>query len=357
MSNFHVELVRRVQLVDIPARRQATCKHVLGWIAYHASEEEADIAYPGVETLELETGLGNAAISRATELLAAHEWLSKKRRNGTSQIYRLNVRKLREHYVPKPPSTVAKLAAELPGLGFSHESEPGADAAPDPDEPDAHTGENSYPQGPDQQICSHDTSAVFSRHDGDVVTTRPPCSHDTQTIREPSETHQPTTGAAGEPDGWLAEGSAEDTEETDNGVEAEPGYRLLAELGVNGRPRREWAETVTLAGELFGADAVHTQLIGGASRPGPGAIVTTRLPGLAQQIEQAQQAPARESSVSSAATSTAWPTWCGACDREVRRYETAAGAVAKCPDCHPDAMRSTAADDARVLDTLAGQAE
>lgn len=345
MSNHHTEQVRRARLDDIPTRQQGTCKHVLGWIAYHASEEEADIAYPGIETLELETGLRAKAIVTATETLAAHEWISKKRRLGTSNIYRLNMRKIREHKVPKEPSKVAKLIDELPGLGFSHEPEPGSDANPDPTEAEPDPSENSYPQADDQQTCPQNTSDMSSEHGGNVLTTPPGCSHDTQTIREPSAEHQPTNH---DRDGWL---DVDQQSDGKDGGETEPsaGYVLLADLGVKGAPRNQWAKIVTDALHVLGPNTVGTQLAGGASHPGPGAIVKTRLPGLKEQLAQAREKPTG----TSAGSAAAWPDWCGSCLREERRYENVNGALVKCPFCHPYASRSTASEDAVLLDQLA----
>lgn len=150
--------------------------------------------------------------------------------------------------------------------------------------------------------------------------------------------------------GWLESSAEHDGEGT--GGEPSAGYALLTDLGVRGTPRSQWAETVTKALHVLGPTTVGTQLAGGKTTPGPGAIVQTRLPGLKEQLAQARQKPTG----TSAGSAAAWPDWCGSCLREERRYENANGALVKCPSCHPYASRSTASEDAVLLDQLAQMA-
>lgn len=149
-------------------------------------------------------------------------------------------------------------------------------------------------------------------------------------------------------DGWL-ESSAEDDGEGTGG-EPSAGYTLLTDLGVRGTPRSQWAETVTHALHVLGPTPVGTQLTGGKTTPGPGAIVQTRLPGLAEQLVQARQKP-KQAAGASSGSATVWPTWCGGCERDDRRYENQRGAWVKCPSCHPYA-NGNGSGDAAFLDQL-----
>ncbi|MFR9753974.1 hypothetical protein ACL02S_23445 [Nocardia sp. 004] len=121
MSHLHEALVKRVHLVDIPATRWHACKSVLRCIAEHANEASADTAWPGVELMMLETGMSESVIVRTTGLLAEHGWITKTRRFGTSNLYRLNVGKLRAHQVTKPAVKAVHMSEHLPALLFPGE--------------------------------------------------------------------------------------------------------------------------------------------------------------------------------------------------------------------------------------------
>lgn len=313
MSNFHTELVRRVELNGISRNLTGTCKNVLTWIAYHANEEEADIAYPGIETLELETGLGRRAIIRATEELAKHEWITKRRRSGTSNIYRINVRKLRQNYLPKAPSKINKLIQELPGLTFSDETET--------DIQDLQTPEDTPP---DQPLCLCDTSLVSYEHDRRAAATCPSCSSDTQTIREGSGNQPTTHDEHADASGWVDGEQPQDTTATTKTSEDSRGHRYLREL-VFADGTGFWPTAVnTLGGHV-------TNLIeSGWTEEGITAAITDTAgmerprnwPAFARRkLESLHPVPAASPNTSKPQHTTS--TWCGECgDPSDPRRET-----------------------------------
>ncbi|QYN17589.1 hypothetical protein [Amycolatopsis sp. DSM 110486] len=121
MSNFHLSLVDRVHLFDIESTKWLACKAVLHAIANHANEAEADLAWPGVELLMLETGGSESVIVRTTTLLAKKSWITKKRRPGTSNLYRLNVAKLAAHQEERAAPRAVFMAEHLQGMEFEGE--------------------------------------------------------------------------------------------------------------------------------------------------------------------------------------------------------------------------------------------
>ncbi|WP_194838887.1 hypothetical protein [Nocardia sp. XZ_19_369] len=121
MSNLHTALVDRVHLVDIESTKWGACKAVLRAIANHANEAEADMAWPGVELMMLETGLSESVIVRTTGLLARTGWIRKWRRFARSNMYRLNMSKLRSHQVARPSPRVVHMGEHLPALLFPGE--------------------------------------------------------------------------------------------------------------------------------------------------------------------------------------------------------------------------------------------
>ncbi|WP_107661237.1 hypothetical protein [Nocardia suismassiliense] len=121
MSHLHEALVTRAHLADIPSTRWHACKSVLRCIAEHANEASADTAWPGVELMMLETGMSESAVVRTTTLLAAHGWITKTRRYGTSNLYRLNMAKLRAHQIAKPAPKAVHMSEHLPALLFPGE--------------------------------------------------------------------------------------------------------------------------------------------------------------------------------------------------------------------------------------------
>jgi hypothetical protein len=95
---------------------------VLRCIAEHANEASADTAWPGVELMMLETGCSESVIVRTTGLLAKSGWITKTRRFGTSNLYRLNMAKLRAHQITKPAPKAVHMSEHLPALLFQGEN-------------------------------------------------------------------------------------------------------------------------------------------------------------------------------------------------------------------------------------------
>lgn len=122
MSHFHRALVDRVELVDIEPTKWMACKAVLGAIANHANEQEADLSWPGVELLMLETGASERVVVRTTTLLHAKGWIVKKRRSGTSNLYRLNVAKLKAHQVDRGTAQPVFMSKHLAGMALPGEN-------------------------------------------------------------------------------------------------------------------------------------------------------------------------------------------------------------------------------------------
>lgn len=192
MSTFHTQLVDRVELTDIPTTKWHACKSVLRAIAEHANEAEADMAWPGVELLMLETGASESVITRTTTLLAKHGWITKKRRHGTSNIYRINVAKLQQHQAQRPEAGTVYMAEHLPGLEFEHE-QTASGTAP---KQRRSTARSRVQQGRTQGTRQIDGTDPSNRRDRPVKSTAATRQIDDRTTREPTGNHQPTNARA-----------------------------------------------------------------------------------------------------------------------------------------------------------------
>lgn len=122
MSYWHESLVKRVELFDIAPTKWAACKAALKSIAAHANESEQGLSWPGVELMMLETGMSESTVCRATDVLAKAGWITKKRRNSTSNIYRINVAKLQANQVEREAPPATHMAKFLPDLLFPGEN-------------------------------------------------------------------------------------------------------------------------------------------------------------------------------------------------------------------------------------------
>lgn len=163
MSHFHRALVDRVELVDIEPTKWMACKALLGAIANHANEQEADLSWPGVELLMLETGASERVVVRTTTLLHAKGWIVKKRRSGTSNLYRLNVAKLKAHQVDRGAAQPVFMAKHLEGMTLPGE-DPNAPVAVR--RPTRSTSRQRAKQGSEQPTRRFGVSQTPDRHEG-----------------------------------------------------------------------------------------------------------------------------------------------------------------------------------------------
>lgn len=146
-------------------------------------------------------------------------------------------------------------------------------------------------------------------------------------VEQEKKNHQPTKG-------WVV-GEQDNRNDRDASEPETAGSSLLWSLGITGRALTDWNATVDTGLAQLGEHQVREILVGGRMRPGPGAIITTRLPQLRTRL--ASPAP------SSSAAQDSKPQWCesdGSDDdpcHSVTRQRTSreSGAVYRCPQCHP----------------------
>lgn len=341
MSINLVNLVNRARLDDIPTTKWAACKNVLRCLADHANESEGDLSWPGVELLMLETGCSESVIQRTTDVLAKHGWLNKRRRAGTSNLYRLNRSKLQRHQVDAPRPASVFMSEHLAGMEFAEEA---TDNPTKPVETGRSTSRERDRQRRAQRTRQIDGSDTSNRRERHVKSTVPSRQIDALTISEPSGNHQPTNqGADGSDDapdseagpdvvGWSE--APQEEEQTTNGTDSD-GARLLRGIGISERAVHQWADTVEAAIDRWGPRSTRDVLTGG-DKPGPGAIISTRLPNLAAALNAPDQLPGEQVVVPSAAEQL--PEKCDSCD-ERRFVETAEGLPIQCPTCNPRSKR------------------
>ena len=97
MTYHHASLVSLLDPEQTP-ELTASVIAVLKVHAWHANESA--LSWPLISTIQRETRLSPMSITRAHRVLEQHGWIVRKRRHGTSTIYRLNVAKLERHRVP-----------------------------------------------------------------------------------------------------------------------------------------------------------------------------------------------------------------------------------------------------------------
>lgn len=183
MSLFHRSLVDRVELVDIEPTKWMACKAVLGAIANHANEEEADLSWPGVELLMLETGASESVVVRTTTLLHNRGWIVKKRRSGTSNLYRLNVAKLKAHQVKRSGPQPVFMAKHLEGMALPGEDSNQLTAKPSARRSTARSRASRASDQPTRQIDVKESSDRRVEH---VKSTSPSGQIDDLSVSEPS---------------------------------------------------------------------------------------------------------------------------------------------------------------------------
>lgn len=373
MSNYHVNLVNRAELSDIDKTKWAACKNVLRAIADHANEAEADMAWPGVDLLMLETGCSRSVISKTTTLLAKHGWISKKRRSDASNIYRINVKKLRDHQVDRGDANAVYMAQHLPGMEFADE----AGATAPRQHKSARTTTRSgtrrkSKQGRAQGTCQIDTSDMSNRYIGHVDLTHRTCQIEHLTLIELSRNPQPTSARAGDEsgpaavdhsgDGWLDHDQAgkngehgstpSESATAATGVDQQAdtaGTRLLRELPLPQGSTPLTRNAVTKRSEIVdrALSAGHSpvaliqRLTNGLNDArNPAGVVWSRLGELAAELDHATQRQTRPDV----------PDWCGRCgthypdarakkNPKFRKLLNEDGeSERQCPTCHPRAQ-------------------
>lgn len=102
MTYHHASLVSLLDPEQTP-ELTASVIAVLKVHAWHANESA--LSWPLISTIQRETRLSPMSITRAHRVLEQHGWIVRKRRHGTSTIYRLNVAKLERYRAPLAPRT------------------------------------------------------------------------------------------------------------------------------------------------------------------------------------------------------------------------------------------------------------
>jgi DNA-binding transcriptional ArsR family regulator len=329
VSIFHTALVDKVELVDIEPTKWMACKAVLRAIANHANEDEADLAWPGVELLMLETGGSESVITRTTALLAKRGWITKKRRSGTSNMYRLNVRKLQEHQADRGEAKVVFMAKHLAGLEFpgedlthiTHRGKPvvrGRSTARE-------RAQKKHADQPTRQIDVLDTSDCRDHH---VDPTSASGQIDDLAVSEPGDNKQATGGSAGGRAARLPDPAPKRKPASGRKAPETPGAHLLRSLRL-GKPVtdqviRQHHEAVTELLSSWPTEALAQHLEAecqGARNPMGRLVVAIR-------DTQPWQA--------GGGTGSRKPEWCGKCDEYSRHVDTPGGGRARCRDCNPN---------------------
>lgn len=270
MSNYHVNLVDRATLEDIPSTKWLAAKSVLRAIAEHANEAEADMAWPGLELLMIETGASESVITRTTNLLAKHEWISKKRRGNSSNLYRVNVAKLKEHQVDRPVAGTVHMGEHLAGMEFAGE-EAASSGAPSSGRS---TARGRAQQRRTQATRQIDESESSNRRERSVKSTGAIRQSDDRTIREPvgnphsstaRERDEAPTETCSAAEQWM-DGDVSDNDGT-NSPEASALELIQSVIphghgGYNAKSNHDHAVAAVVAAREVLTDSEITQVLG-----------------------------------------------------------------------------------------------
>lgn len=329
MSNFHTALVDRVELFDIEPTKWMACKAVLRAIANHANEQEADLAWPGVELLMLETGASESVIVRTTTLLAKKGWITKKRRMGTSNLYRLNVVKLQEHQAQRSAPQPVFMAKHLPGMEF-----PGEDLkAGKSGVTGRSTARERAAKRSDQGKRQSDVSDTANRRASHGKSTGARRQSGDQTVREESENSQ----ANSDPSAGAQESARPSDQEAGPNTKANskarpegPAADLLRGLRlatpVTEQVVQQCHAWVSVLLDTWDPEVLskhfETEATGGSVLR-PMALLTSVVRRTLPRVARRDEPKPR-------------PDWCGECDSpDSRMVEAPSGGFKPCKECNP----------------------
>lgn len=296
-------------------------KSVLKVFADHAND--SDQAWPHTDTIALESGLSAARVSPAINA-AVKAGLLSKRRTQTGNRYRINMHLLGTVNVPPK-------RRHDPAFPEFEEDPPKQGA----DQPFSRNERSDQPHA-DQPFSRNEDPDISSRGSGDCVTRDRESRNETQNHqgihREPS----PTTRAADAADDGGGSATPETTEEH------ERARAILGQLrmpsGPSFNPGQEAVDAVTKQLVAGWSPTQIAEAIAGDvasyKTPAAGAMVNIRNLPARLGSRTAQSGSQRQGS--------AWPDWCGKCDKHDRTYENEQGRAAKCPTCHKHASKTPA---------------